>query len=155
RVNLNGQAMLTLAPEDTLPVIAIHGGQELWWNIKWACDAAAFIGRHPKLDWTATLERASTQGCRRLLLVAASLARKCFDALVPETMIAAERADPNVEEIVGRIVANWQADKPTGPPARKALRLDQLRLHDGALRRARHMTRSLFLPSPHQVAALP
>ena len=33
---LNGRSMLTMAPEDELIVLAIHGGKELWWNIKWA-----------------------------------------------------------------------------------------------------------------------
>jgi tetratricopeptide (TPR) repeat protein len=90
-----------------------------------------------------------------MLLVAASLARKYFDSWVPEPIIAAERADPIIERMVGRIVANWQADKPTGPPSIKTVRLDQLQLHDGARRRARHLARTLFWPSPHEVATIP
>ena len=40
---VEGRRVLTLAPEDTFLVLAIHGGKEMWWNIKWACDIAALI----------------------------------------------------------------------------------------------------------------
>ena len=48
RTNLGGRTMLTLAPEDSLLLLAIHGGKEMWWNIKWACDAGAFLASHPQ-----------------------------------------------------------------------------------------------------------
>jgi hypothetical protein len=67
--------MMTLAPEDDLLILAIHGGKEMWWRLNWACDIAAFNESHPKLDWIAILERARAQGCLRMVLLAMSLAR--------------------------------------------------------------------------------
>jgi predicted O-linked N-acetylglucosamine transferase (SPINDLY family) len=152
---LGGRTLLTLAPEDTLVILAIHGGKEMWWNIKWACDVAAFIATHANLSWTAVLERARMQGCLRMVLLATSLARTQFDADTPDAVRIAERADPAIEPMVGRIMAQWQADDPLGPPSNKTLSMDRLLLHDGLVRRARYVARTLFLPSPHHVAAMP
>jgi Uncharacterised nucleotidyltransferase/Tetratricopeptide repeat len=154
RTNLDGRSMLTLAPEDALLVLAIQGARELWWNIGRACDVAAFIGTHPKLAWSTTLERATAQGCLRMLLLATSLAHKCFDTPVPDTIVTAGSADSIIGSMVQRIVARWEADKPAEPASTEALPLDQLRLHDGAWRQARHVARALLLPEPRQVAAM-
>jgi protein O-GlcNAc transferase len=152
---LNGRKLLMLAPEDDLIVLAIHGGKEMWWNIKWACDVAAFVGAHAKLDWAAVLERARLQGCLRMVLLATSLAREHFHAATPGAVRAAERADAVIPALVERITAHWQADAPMGPPSNKTLSLDRLRLHDGFARRARYVARTLFLPGPHHIAAMP
>ena len=147
--------MLTLAPEDDFLMLAIHGGKEMWWNIKWACDVGAFLASHPKLDWGAIIERARAQGCLRMVVLAASLARKFLGAAVPEFISTAESSDPIIESMIGRIAARWQADEPLGPPSHKTLSMDRMRLHDGVVRRARYVTRTWFLPGPHHVAAMP
>ena len=155
RANLNGQTMLTLAPEDDLLTLAIHGGKKMWRNIGWASDVAAFIGSHPKLDWIAVVERARLQGCLSIVLLATSLARKYFNSTVPNAIIDAEHGAPFIEPMVGRIVEHWQADEGTGPSRNKILSMDRLWLHDGVLRRARYVMRALFLPEPHHVASRP
>lgn len=151
RQNIFGHEMLTFAPEDTLLVLAIHGGKELWWDIKWACDVADFMAAHPGLDWKAIAARARAQGCYRMLLVATSLARHYLGAQVPDFIATAEAQDSTVGQIVGRILARWEADDPGGPPSNKTLSMDRLRLHDGIIRRAGYVLRTLFLPGPQHV----
>ena len=155
RAPVNGRTMLTLAPEDDLIVLAIHGGKEMWWNIKWTCDVAAFLGSRPKLDWITVVERARAQGCLRMVLLATALARRYFHSPVPDVVIAAERADPAIEAMIERIVGRWQSDSPVGPPSNKTLSMDRLRLHDKALGRVRYVVRTWFLPGPHHVVAMP
>src|SRR5258705_8568780 len=157
RTALNGRTMLTLAPEDHFLILAIHGGKELWWRISWACDIAAFIASHEKLDWNAILERARAQGCLRMVLLAAALARRHFAAALPDAVIAAELADPAIEPMAQRVMARWLADEPGGPPSNSRLSMDRLRLHDGVGRRARYALRTWLLPGPHHVGwvALP
>ena len=154
---LNGHTMLTLEPEDHFLILAIHGGKELWWNIKWACDVAAFMASHPQLNWTAIAMRARAQGCLRMVLLAATLAQKFFDAEIPEAILPAQTADSAIEPMTERILARWLADSASGPPSNNKLSLDRLRLHDGVLRRARYAARTWFLPGPRYVAwiALP
>lgn len=156
RVELYGRTLLLLAPEDDFLVLAVHGGKEVWWNMKWACDVAAFIVAHPSLDWDTLLARAREQGCLRMVLLATALARRYFDAAVPEAVIAAERDDPRIEFLVGRIASGpWRTDEPGGPPALKSISLDRLLLHDGFVRRMRYVVRTLLLPGPDHVAAVP
>jgi protein O-GlcNAc transferase len=154
---LNGRSMLTLAPEDCFITLAIHGGKELWWNIKWACDVAAFIGQHPQLDWSAIEKRARAQGCLRMVLLAISLARRCLGAVIPDKITALELSDHAIEPMVKRVLAHWQASGVTGPPSNRILSLDRLKLHDGVWRRVGYIARTWFLPKPHHVglAALP
>lgn len=153
--SLNGRKMLTLAPEDDAILLAIHGGKEMWWNIKWACDVAAFIASHPALDWPAIAERARAQGCLRMVLLGTALARRYFDAPVPPAFVKLEKDDPIIAQMVQRIVTYWTADEQVGPASYKRLSLDRLRLHDGAARRARYVMRTLFLPAPHHIALVP
>ncbi len=155
-LELHGRTLLVLAPEDDLIALAVHGGKEVWWNIKWVCDIAAFITAYPSLDWTALLARARQQGCQRAVLLATALARRYFDAVVPETVIAAETADSGVEYLVGRIAGGrrW-VDETMESPTSKTISLDRLLLHDGFLRRTRYVARTLFLPGPHHVEGIP
>ena len=155
RTTLNGRSMMTLAPEDDVIVLAIHGGKALWWDVKSACDFAVFIGSHSSLDWPTIVERAREQGCLRMLLLATSLAREYFNAAIPDAIVAAERADATIEPAVDRIVAHWQADEPISPPSNRTISMDRLRLHDGLVRQARYVARTLFLPGPHHVASMP
>ncbi len=149
-----GRMMLTLAPEDELLTLAIHGGKELWWSLKWACDFAAFIASHPAIDWPAVVARAEAQGCRRMLLLAAALARRYFDSTVPRATLAAAEADHAIAPMMGRILTQWQADKAMGPHDNSTLSIDRMLLHDGMLRRIRFMLRTLLLPGPQYLASL-
>ncbi|HET7085333.1 MAG TPA: nucleotidyltransferase family protein [Rhizomicrobium sp.] len=157
RESIFGRTMQTLSPEDTFVVLAIHGGKELWWDIKWACDVSDFIASHPLMDWNTVDARARAQGCHRMLLVATSLARNYLGAKIPDFIMAAEAADPAIEGIVGRIIARWEAGDPGGPPSNKTLSMDRLRLHDGVIRKAGYVMRTVFLPGPEHIAmvALP
>ena len=152
REEIFGHQVLTLAPEDTMIVLAIHGGKELWWDIKWCCDVADFIASHPQLDWNVVAERARAQGCYRMLVVMASLARNYLGAKIPDFLVAAESGDPAVAQIIDRIVARWEADDPGGPPSNKTVSMDRLLLHDGMLRQASYVIRTWFLPGPQHIA---
>ncbi len=142
RVELNGRSLLLLAPEDDFIVLAVDGCAHGWGKMKWACDIAAFISAHPHLDWTALLARARAQGCLRMVLLATGLARRYFDAAVPERVAAVERAVPRIERLAGRIAGRqWRTGEVTSAPASNAISLDRLLLHDGLLRRARYLAR--------------
>lgn len=151
---LHGRSFLTMAPEDTLLLLAIHGGKEMWWNLKWVCDIVAFIGSHPQLDWSAVAERARAQGCSRMVSVAVSLASAYLDLRIPDDVIAAARDDPVVGRMVSSIAEQWRGDEPVSSPSNRSVSMGRLRLHDGIVRRARYVARTFFLPGPHHVGAV-
>ncbi len=161
RRSVNGHTFLTPAPEDGLLLLAIYGGKEMWRKLKWACDLAGFAASFPDLDWAAVAARAQAQGCLRMLLLATSLARQYFNAAIPDVITTAERGDPAIEPMVRRIVDQWQADgsgqsagAKLADPGDKLVDMDWLRLHDGIVRQARYVARTLFLPGPEYVAAI-
>jgi hypothetical protein len=151
---INGRSLMVLAPEDEVLILAIHGGKEMWWSIKWACDFVAFVDSHPGLDWRAVVERARAQGCVRMILLAAALAHCCFGATVPRAVLGAAEEDAAVGPMVMQIVAQWEAAAPMGPPDNATVSMDRLRLHDGWWRRVGFVVRTLFLPGPQYIAAL-
>jgi Uncharacterised nucleotidyltransferase len=152
RENIFGHQVLTLEPEDTLVLLAIHGGKELWWDIKWAVDVSAFIASHPGLDWNVIAERARAQGCLRMLLVATSLAHTYFGTKIVGSITAMQADDPVMKQIIQRIVARWEMDDPGGPPSNRTLSMDRLRLHDGIARQVSYLMRTLFLPGTQHVS---
>jgi predicted O-linked N-acetylglucosamine transferase (SPINDLY family) len=154
RTVLSGRTMTTLSAEDDLLVQAIDGGRDLWQRVYGACGLAAFIGTHPNLDWAAIIDRARAQGCLRMVLLAAALARIYFGAAVPDAVTAAERDDPKIEPMVQRVVAHWIVKEPDGSHCTR-LSPDRLRLHDGTARRVRYVARALALPGPLHIARNP
>jgi predicted O-linked N-acetylglucosamine transferase (SPINDLY family) len=150
----SGRAITTLSAEDDLLVLAIDNGNDLWQRVEGACGVAAFIGSHPNLDWAAILDRARPQGCLRMVLLAAALARIYFGAAVPDAITAAECDDPTIEPTVQRVMAHWLVQEPAASH-RNRLSFDGLRLHDGAVRRVRYVARTLALPGPLHVARNP
>jgi len=153
-ISLGGHTFLALAPEDDLLLLAIHGGKEMWGKLKWACDFAAFIEFHPNLDWSAVAKRARIQGCLHMLLLATAIARKYFDASIPDALADVERRDLAIEPMVRRIVEGWQADRPGTSPDNRLVSRDRLRLHDGIVRRVRYIARTALLPDPDHVATV-
>lgn len=154
-MSLDGQPVLTPAPEDDILVLALQGGLEQTWSIGWACDVQACIASHPDLDWFATQEHARAQGLLRMLLLTVSLARTVFAAKIPNALLAEASADPIVNSWVGRIIQAWQTDDPGRRPVQDGFSMDRLRLQQGAIRQARYVARSMFLPTPQHVARIP
>ena len=89
-----------------------------------------------------------------MVLLAGSLARNYFNTTVPDTLGASERASSHVGKIAERVVARWQADEPVSQQNFATISLDQLRLHDGAVRQGRYIVRVLFLPRPYHIARI-
>ena len=84
-----GRSVLSLSPEDTLLIACLHGCKDKWWRLLWVADVAAFVHRHPKLDWTALMDRAKSAGVRRMLLLGLALARDLFSSSLPVAVSSA------------------------------------------------------------------
>jgi predicted O-linked N-acetylglucosamine transferase (SPINDLY family) len=152
RITIDGQLMGSLAPEDTVLVLAISGAHELWWRMDRACDVAHFIRSHPDLDWAAILGRARAQGCQRMVLLATSLARRYFGVALPDGVTAVEGDDRMIEPMLERVIARWLAEETAQPRDDEGMSIERLSLHEGVTRRVRYVVRSLLLPGPYHVA---
>ena len=149
---LDGRILRALPPEDVLVILAIQGGQKQWRNIRWLCDFAAYARANPQLDWDAMSARARSQGCRRALLLAVSLAETFFETVVPNSVDAAVKADAGVRRMAGHIAARWGADLTANLSADTPPTLYWMQLHDGWVRQARFLVKSVFLSAPDRAA---
>ena len=51
--SLEGTPVRTLAPEDLLLILCVHGAKHYWSKLGWICDVAELLRVHPGLKWTA------------------------------------------------------------------------------------------------------
>jgi hypothetical protein len=99
-IGIAGRVVCSLSLEDMLFTACLHGSKEKWWRLLWVADVAAFIHRHPALDWTAVMERADASGARRMLLLGLALAQDLFSSALPLTVARAIEQDPTCLRLV-------------------------------------------------------
>ncbi len=83
----NAQGILSLAPEDELIVLCVHGSKEKWSQLKWVVDVAEFVRHHPALDWKSLVGRAEAQGLARMVVLGLGLAQHLLDARMPQSVM--------------------------------------------------------------------
>ena len=54
--------MSSLAPEDNLLLLCMHGAKHCWSRLERVCDVAELITSHSNLDWVALVSRAKVFG---------------------------------------------------------------------------------------------
>ena len=88
-VELNGRAVNTLATEDLLFALCVHGSRHLWQRLAWICDIDRVIRTHPNLDWPALCERAKRANVERMFLLGPALAASLLGTELPEAVTSA------------------------------------------------------------------
>jgi hypothetical protein len=109
-LQLNGQTTKTLAPEDLLLSLCVHGSKHLWERLSWICDVAELLRAHPEMNWGVVFERAATGETARMLRLGLSLAKRLFDLPLSESInieldrdvTVAALADDTCRRIFGR-----------------------------------------------------
>jgi len=104
RIELNGRSVATLATEDLILFLCIHGAKHGWPLLSWICDLAGLIHRGTGIDWLALLSRAEASQCRRALLLGLKLAHELMGVAIPPEILAAMRTDPAVNRLARRVV---------------------------------------------------
>jgi hypothetical protein len=67
-ISLVGELVPSLAAEDLLLTLCIHGSKHLWEKTKWICDVAELIQRHKEtINWSLVNEQANQLGSRKML----------------------------------------------------------------------------------------
>ena len=99
-VDLAGTTLPSLAPEDLLLVLCMHGSKHLWMRLEWICSVAELVRTCPEMDWGRVMEQAHELGGERMLFVGLLLARDRLGIALPEEVRA------NIEsDRVGRLLA--------------------------------------------------
>lgn len=91
---LDGRRIDSIAPEDLLVVLCVHGARHLWSRLVWIADLAELLRARPDADWSVALARATALGARRMLLTGLALARDLLGATLPHPLARGLAADP-------------------------------------------------------------
>jgi len=100
---VQGRAIPTLAPEEMLIILCVHGSKHAWEQLKWVCDVAELLRHEPTMDWEQVFARASAWGCRRMLSMGLELARRLLDASLPAAVQQVLDSDPDVPALALRM----------------------------------------------------
>jgi hypothetical protein len=109
QVSLEGKPVYSLAPEDMLLFLCLHGGFDAWPTLSMVNDVARLVQCQETWDWTGLMHRAENLGMRRRLLLGLFLAKELLEAPVPAEVTARANADPVLmalyQQIRGKLLA--------------------------------------------------
>lgn len=144
-ISLAGHELPSIAAEDLLPMLCVHGATHFWDSLKWICDIAELIRNAVTLDWEMTAARARELACERMLFLGLYLAKELFQTALPEAISQAISEDRAVERMSRRIFPLlFESLSPPGLLERCHFRF---RMSGGALRGARYCWRMAFSPT--------
>ncbi|MGE5149212.1 MAG: nucleotidyltransferase family protein [Rhodospirillaceae bacterium] len=148
-VPVAGVDVPTLAPADTVLLLAGHGTKEGWRSLMWLRDFAFAVERWRDLDWADLHCRARRNGCGDSLLLACALAEQVLDVPAPSALAPAVAASERVAVLATALAARLRdgnLDK---------RHLDDLALCDRRVDRWRAGLGFALAPTPGDFDALP
>ncbi len=101
--SFEGMTIKTLAPEDLLLSLCVHGAKHLWERLSWIADIAQLIEEHPALNWAGLLHRAGQTGSERMLLLGLWVAHELLGAKLPAKVEARVESDAEIPFLAGQI----------------------------------------------------
>jgi hypothetical protein len=94
-----GTPVATLAPEDLLLILCLHGAKHRWALLGWVCDVAFLVQTHPHLDWERVFADGKRLGSLRMLRLGLLLAASLLQIPLPAQVAAKVGADPAVASL--------------------------------------------------------
>ena len=137
-VSLNGTMVLSLAPEDLIMILSVHGAKHMWQRLQWICDIAEVVRAHPQIDWARLMGRAGELGCQRMVCLGLLLASDLLDAPVPTGIAQRLYASSEVASLATKVSKGL-----FGPPCARLGALERFRFHLAARERAGDRVRCL------------
>lgn len=98
-ISLGGERVRSLGREDLLLALCVHGAKHRWCRLEWAMGVAELLRSARQPDWPVLLERATSLGSRRVLLLGLHMARELLDAPLPADIERLVRHDPLVRSL--------------------------------------------------------
>jgi hypothetical protein len=155
-ITVSGIPVTTLAVEDHLLVLCMHGTKHYWERLEWICGVAELIRAHPDIDLTASMRRAAALGIERVLSVALYLMHDLLQTDLPEAIVRTIQTDSHAVSSANRVRAALFGAKRSSPGACERI-FFHLRTRDRARQRFIYCLRLTVCPSLSDVefVALP
>jgi hypothetical protein len=94
----------TLAAEDLLVALCVHGTKHFWERLAWVCDVNELLNANPRLDWPLALTLAREARVERMLLLGLRLASGLLGAPLPEEVRGRVRAEAAAARLSREVV---------------------------------------------------
>ncbi|HEY6045830.1 MAG TPA: nucleotidyltransferase family protein, partial [Pyrinomonadaceae bacterium] len=104
-VPVNKTEVKTLATEDLLFSLCVHGSRHLWQRLAWICDIDRIIATRTNIDWSRLLDRAQEAKAERMFLLGPALAARLLGTRLPDSVAEAIARDRQIGAIAGEINA--------------------------------------------------
>jgi hypothetical protein len=104
-VQVLGSPVMTLAADDLLLALAIHGAKHLWIRLDWVLDIASLL-RAETIDANRVAELAEQYHLERIVAVAALMATKVSDVRIPAELSALVAKDTHASLIASALFDN-------------------------------------------------
>lgn len=127
-VEVAGAQIATLAPEDLLVVLCMHGAKHAWASLEGIVAIAELIDGHPELRWDVIRERAVRSGGNRMLNLGLLLARDLLQVTLPESEATHIRRDSKVHGLARQASEEIFEDKASADERHRTLRLLEFQL---------------------------
>ena len=153
---LGDHTTLTLAPEDLLLALCIHGLKHRWERLTWIRDVGALVACSPDLDFDALVARARTFGCARLLLVGLAVASMCTGVQLPVAVERLIETDRMTGVLANQVLARL-FDAATQSPRNDRIERFRFQSRERWSDRIRYVARTLLSPGRDhiEIVALP
>lgn len=160
-VTLGGRETLTFAPEDTLPILCVHGTKHFWDRLVWISDIAELAQIPQGVDWEKVVANARELGSERTLLLGLLLAGELLQAPIPEPLLRRARANAAIRSMAQTVRRGLFIHD--APPRIAARFLFRLRMVEGVGEGLRYSLRLAMSPTaddwdslhlPHRLAFL-
>lgn len=102
-VSLGGGTVSTLASEDLLLVLCVHGSKHSWEDLALICDVARLVQADGGIQWGRLIEQASALGSKRMLLLGLLLGSELLGVALPREISQEIQADPKVETLARQV----------------------------------------------------
>jgi hypothetical protein len=129
-VMIAGTQVTTMAAEDLLLVLCVHGSKHQWDRLIWVCDIAELLRARPDIDLGRALRRAERLGISRMLMLGLFLAHTMVGAPLPEAYLLCITSERIVPVLAQQVWEELVRDSATQPMTLERAPLFYLRMLD-------------------------
>jgi hypothetical protein len=146
KVMVAGQEVPTLAPEDLLSALCVHGSKDFWERMSWIADVAELIQRQTDLDWDRAFQTAESLRAERMLHLGLALADDLLQAPMPKEIRKRVRDDGEALAVAREVGERTLSRNGSGVSAGKRMRFRR-RMVRGTLAGWRYSLRLAVIPA--------
>jgi Uncharacterised nucleotidyltransferase len=112
KLSLAGVELSSVALEDLLLLLCVHGTKHRWEQLKWICDIAELVDAYqPQINWDRLTICTREQGGQRMLFLGLYLAQDLLGAALPDQVLKIIRHDSKIRLLAGLVLDELFRDR--------------------------------------------